>query len=232
MIARASRFADSGNPRWSQLRSPGPHTLRHAFITAALDAGVPLRDVQEAASHADPKDHDEVRPCPRQPGPARDLRRRCLPRRRRPERTSHLAGDPPGRTAAARRRRAAERSADTSVAESSMIRIELANRLMRRCWLDAGQDLARAWVDVLRCSTNGAGRARGGRWPAGRGLGRVRLCGPDRSSRLPDECGRGRTSRAATGALAPGRVLVAPGRRRSARSRPGCAAWRSPGPAG
>jgi integrase/recombinase XerD len=27
---------------------------RHAFITAALDAGVPLRDVQEAASHADP----------------------------------------------------------------------------------------------------------------------------------------------------------------------------------
>ena len=33
----------------------GPHTLRHAFITAALDAGVPLRDVQEAACHADPR---------------------------------------------------------------------------------------------------------------------------------------------------------------------------------
>jgi integrase/recombinase XerD len=33
----------------------GPHTLRHAFITAALDAGVPLRDVQETASHADPR---------------------------------------------------------------------------------------------------------------------------------------------------------------------------------
>jgi integrase/recombinase XerD len=32
-----------------------PRTLRHAFITAALDAGVPLRDVQEAASHADPR---------------------------------------------------------------------------------------------------------------------------------------------------------------------------------
>jgi integrase/recombinase XerD len=31
----------------------GPHTVCHAFITAALDAGVPLRDVQEAASHAD-----------------------------------------------------------------------------------------------------------------------------------------------------------------------------------
>jgi site-specific recombinase XerD len=32
-----------------------PHSLRHSFITVALDAGVPLRDVQEAASHADPR---------------------------------------------------------------------------------------------------------------------------------------------------------------------------------
>ena len=32
-----------------------PHSLRHSFITAAPDAGVPLRDVQEAASHADPR---------------------------------------------------------------------------------------------------------------------------------------------------------------------------------
>ena len=32
-----------------------PHSLRHSFITAALDAGVPLRDVQDAASHADPR---------------------------------------------------------------------------------------------------------------------------------------------------------------------------------
>ena len=43
----------------------GPHTLRHAFITAAsMDAGVPLRDVQEAASHADPRTtmrHDRAR---------------------------------------------------------------------------------------------------------------------------------------------------------------------------
>ena len=37
------------------IKRVGPHTLRHAFITAALDAGVPLRDVQEAASHADPR---------------------------------------------------------------------------------------------------------------------------------------------------------------------------------
>jgi site-specific recombinase XerD len=40
----------------AQITKPvGPHTLRHAFITAALDAGVPLRDVQDAASHADPR---------------------------------------------------------------------------------------------------------------------------------------------------------------------------------
>lgn len=30
-----------------------PRTLRHSFITVALDAGIPLRGVQEAASHAD-----------------------------------------------------------------------------------------------------------------------------------------------------------------------------------
>jgi site-specific recombinase XerD len=32
-----------------------PHSLRHSFITAASDAGVALRDVQDAASHADPR---------------------------------------------------------------------------------------------------------------------------------------------------------------------------------
>jgi integrase/recombinase XerD len=32
-----------------------PHTLRHTSITADLDAGVPLRSVQEAALHADPR---------------------------------------------------------------------------------------------------------------------------------------------------------------------------------
>jgi integrase/recombinase XerD len=32
-----------------------PHKLRAAFITAAVDAGVPLRDVQLAARHADPR---------------------------------------------------------------------------------------------------------------------------------------------------------------------------------
>jgi integrase/recombinase XerD len=32
-----------------------PHSLRHSFITAPLDAGVLLRDVQIAARHADPR---------------------------------------------------------------------------------------------------------------------------------------------------------------------------------
>jgi integrase/recombinase XerD len=48
IVRRAARRAGITKP-------VGPHTLRHAFITAALDAGVPLRDVQEAASHADPR---------------------------------------------------------------------------------------------------------------------------------------------------------------------------------
>lgn len=32
-----------------------PHALRHAFVTLALDAGVALRDVQDAAGHEDPR---------------------------------------------------------------------------------------------------------------------------------------------------------------------------------
>jgi hypothetical protein len=31
-----------------------PHTLRSAFVTMSLDAGVPLRDVQDAAGHVNP----------------------------------------------------------------------------------------------------------------------------------------------------------------------------------
>jgi integrase/recombinase XerD len=48
IVRRTARRAGIGNV-------VTPHTLRHAFITAALDAGVPLRDVQEAASRADPR---------------------------------------------------------------------------------------------------------------------------------------------------------------------------------
>jgi integrase len=36
-------------------KSVTPYMLRHAFITAAAGAGVLLRDVQEAASRADPR---------------------------------------------------------------------------------------------------------------------------------------------------------------------------------
>lgn len=32
-----------------------PHSLRHSFVTLALDAGVALRDVQDSAGHSDPK---------------------------------------------------------------------------------------------------------------------------------------------------------------------------------
>ena len=32
-----------------------PHVLRHAYVTAALDAGIPLRDAQIMARHSDPR---------------------------------------------------------------------------------------------------------------------------------------------------------------------------------
>ena len=42
-------------PRQGSVSPSRPARCGTAFITAALDAGVPLRDVQEAASHADPR---------------------------------------------------------------------------------------------------------------------------------------------------------------------------------
>jgi integrase/recombinase XerD len=51
----AARIVRRVTRRAGIARHVGPHTLRHAFITAALDAGVLLRDVQEAASHAGPR---------------------------------------------------------------------------------------------------------------------------------------------------------------------------------
>jgi site-specific recombinase XerD len=36
-------------------KTVSPHSLRHTFVTAALDAGASLRDVQDAAGHADPR---------------------------------------------------------------------------------------------------------------------------------------------------------------------------------
>ncbi len=46
--------SSAGPPGKLGSQEVSPHTLRHAFITA-VDAGVPLRDVQEAASHSDPR---------------------------------------------------------------------------------------------------------------------------------------------------------------------------------
>jgi integrase/recombinase XerD len=51
MVRRLARAADLGDIA-EQLN---PHSLRHAFVTLALDAGVSLRDVQDAAGHADPR---------------------------------------------------------------------------------------------------------------------------------------------------------------------------------
>ena len=62
----------------------GPHTLRHAFITAALDAGVPLRDVQEAAQSRRPAHHHALRPRPCPSRPSRHLHRLHLHCRRLP----------------------------------------------------------------------------------------------------------------------------------------------------
>jgi integrase/recombinase XerD len=82
IVRRVARQAGIG-------KAVSPHTLRHAFITAALDAGVPLRDVQEAASNADPRTTMRYDRGPWQPGPARDLHRRRLRGRRCPV-TGHV----------------------------------------------------------------------------------------------------------------------------------------------
>jgi integrase/recombinase XerD len=37
------------------LPSLHPHPLRHGFVTISLDEGASLRDVQDAARHADPR---------------------------------------------------------------------------------------------------------------------------------------------------------------------------------
>jgi integrase/recombinase XerD len=49
---RLRRLAESTGLRLPRMH---PHMLRHTFVTAMLDAGVDLRDVQIAARHADPR---------------------------------------------------------------------------------------------------------------------------------------------------------------------------------
>jgi hypothetical protein len=80
MVTRIAKAA--GIPRHIS-----PHSLRHAAITNALDAGVPLRDAQILARHADPRSRRALRPRPRQPRPPR----RALPHRLRRRR---LTGAP------------------------------------------------------------------------------------------------------------------------------------------
>ncbi|ASW55105.1 tyrosine-type recombinase/integrase [Plantactinospora sp. KBS50] len=50
LVRRLARAA--GIPAWASL---SPHSLRHAFATAARAEGVPLEDVQDAMGHADPR---------------------------------------------------------------------------------------------------------------------------------------------------------------------------------
>lgn len=47
------KLAKKGAPEKAD--SLHPHDFRHAFVTMSLDAGASLRDVQDAAAHADPK---------------------------------------------------------------------------------------------------------------------------------------------------------------------------------
>ncbi|WP_157550499.1 tyrosine-type recombinase/integrase [Nocardioides jensenii] len=51
----AARWVKSLAKRAGIRKRVSPHSLRHAMVTNALDAGVPLRDVQIAARHSDPR---------------------------------------------------------------------------------------------------------------------------------------------------------------------------------
>jgi integrase/recombinase XerD len=50
---RIRRLARAGGVDGADALSP--HSFRHVFVTAALNAGVSLQDVQDAAGHADPR---------------------------------------------------------------------------------------------------------------------------------------------------------------------------------
>ena len=50
LVRRLAKAA--GIASWARL---SPHSLRHAFATAARDEGIPLEDVQDAMGHADPR---------------------------------------------------------------------------------------------------------------------------------------------------------------------------------
>src|SRR3954449_891802 len=64
MVARIAKAA--GMPRHIS-----PFSLRHAAITNALDSGVPLRDAQTLARHADPRTTNHYDRARREPRPSR-----------------------------------------------------------------------------------------------------------------------------------------------------------------
>jgi hypothetical protein len=79
-------------------RHISPQSLRHATITNALDAGVPLRDAQILARHADPRTtehYDRARGNVHVLTPTSPASNRCAagtstpPRRTQPHGTSH-----------------------------------------------------------------------------------------------------------------------------------------------
>ena len=78
----ASRIVRRVARRAGIAKTVGPHTLRHTFITAAQfrRRGAAARCAGSRLPRG-PADHYAVRPGPGQPGPARHLYRRRLPRR-------------------------------------------------------------------------------------------------------------------------------------------------------
>jgi integrase/recombinase XerD len=64
------------------LRHISPHSLRHAAITNALDAGVPLRDAQILARHADPRTTEHYDRARGNLDPTRRSLPHCIRRRR------------------------------------------------------------------------------------------------------------------------------------------------------
>jgi len=94
-----------------------PHDLRHAFVTLALDAGVALHRVQDAAGHADPR-------TTRHYDRARHTRHTaCLPRRFR---SAIVADGPPPMNPPVRHRSTRDRPAKAPLSEDAVVDAALA----------------------------------------------------------------------------------------------------------
>ena len=116
-----------------------PHSLRHTFITLALDAGVALARRAGGGIARRPAHDDALRPRPPVPRLARHLHRRRLRRRRLPEPAEHRTsepGDTERRVARHRRLRAGpalRRRRDYPRMGSKRYRPVLPNALVERC---------------------------------------------------------------------------------------------------